>query len=279
MKTRPQADTGVETHFIGAPGHIMSDSRSDPVNNSQPGPETEGCDCDESFDAVSEDARTMGRGFFEESSAPGSAMAHLYRGEIHRMKLWRERLDRTSNWAVTLIAAILTYAFSSANRPHYIILVGVVMVTMFLVIEARRYRGYDMWRSRVRMLQRNVFAYSLDPSQGIEDPDWRPRLSRDYRRPRTKISYEEAIAHRLRRVYLPLLTVLLAAWLFRILVTSGTGGAWPASAAVGAIPGTVTSALVGGFYLLLVGITFRSRSWQATGELRRSDVGAWDDIE
>nr|WP_254538835.1 DUF2270 domain-containing protein [Halomarina sp. BCD28] len=221
----------------------------------------------------------MGRGFFEESSAPGSAMAHLYRGEIHRMKLWRERLDRTSNWAVTLIAAILTYAFSGGDRPHYIILVGVVMVTVFLVIEARRYRGYDMWRSRVRILQRNVFAYSLDPSQGIEDPDWRPRLSRDYREPRAKVSYEEAIAHRLRRVYLPLLTVLLAAWLFRIFVASGTEGAWPASAAMGAIPGTVTTALVGAFYLMLAGITFRPRVWQATGELRRSEVGAWDDIE
>jgi uncharacterized membrane protein len=236
-------------------------------------------DCDESFDALSEEARTMGRGFFEESSAPGSAMAHLYRGEIHRMKLWRERLDRTSNWAVTLMAAILTYAFASANRPHYVVLVGVVMVTIFLVIEARRYRGYDMWRSRVRVLQRNVFAYSLDPSQGIEDPDWRARLSRDYREPRTKISYEEAIAHRLRRVYLPLFSVLLGAWLFRVLVTPETGAPWPTSAAIGVIPGIAVIAVVAAFYVGLAGVTFRPRVWQATGELRRSEVGAWDDIE
>lgn len=257
----------------------MSDSEPDPTKDRQPDTGANGYDCDESFDAVSEDARTMGRGFFEESSAPGSAMAHLYRGEIHRMKLWRERLDRTSNWAVTLIAAILTYAFSAANRPHYIILVGVVMVTVFLVIEARRYRGYDMWRSRVRMLQRNVFAYSLDPSQGIEDPDWRPRLSRDYREPHVKISYEEAIAHRLRRVYLPLFTVLLAAWLVRILVTPETGSTWPTSAAIGVLPGSSITALVGVFYLVLVGVTFRPRVWQATGELRKSEVGAWNDIE
>ncbi|MFC6725821.1 DUF2270 domain-containing protein, partial [Halobium palmae] len=163
-------------------------------------------------------------------------MAHLYRGEIHRMKMWRERLDRTSNWAVTLIAAILTFAFSRADHPHYIILVGAVTVGIFLVIEARRYRGYDMWRSRVRLLQRNVFAYALDPSQGIEDPDWRARLSRDYREPRTKISYEEAIAHRLRRVYLPLFTVLLAAWLVRVLVTPEAGTPLTDAAGVGGIP-------------------------------------------
>ena len=257
----------------------MTDSASNTAEGTRSDPASDGYDCDESFDATSEGARTMGRGFFEESSAPGSAMAHLYRGEIHRMKLWRERLDRTSNWAVTLIAAILTYAFSSATRPHYVILVGIVMVTVFLVIEARRYRGYDMWRSRVRMLQRNVFAYSLDPSQGIEDPDWRPRLSRDYREPRTKISYEEAIAHRLRRVYLPLFTVLLGAWLVRILVTPAAGSTWPATASVGAVSGTVATALVGVFYAVLLGITFRPRVWQATGELRRNDIGAWDDIE
>lgn len=94
-----------------------------------------------------------------------------------------------------------------------------------------------------------------------------------------KVSYEEAIAHRLRRVYLPLFTVLLAAWLFRILVTPAAGGTWPTSAAIGALPGPIITTLVGVFYLGLVWITLRPRVWQATGELRRSEVGAWDDIE
>ncbi|WP_425498553.1 DUF2270 domain-containing protein [Haloprofundus halobius] len=128
------------------------------------------------------------------------------------------------------------------------------------------------------MLQRNLFAYSLDPSQGIEDPDWRPRLSKGYREPRAKISYEEAIAHRLRRVYLPLFTVLLAAWLFRTVVTPGVQP-WPVSASIGVISGTLVTGVVAAFYLVLVAITFRPRIWHATGELRRSDVGAWDDIE
>ena len=42
---------------------------------------------DDGFDPTSESARTIGQGFFEEEIGPGSAMAHLYRGEIHRMKL------------------------------------------------------------------------------------------------------------------------------------------------------------------------------------------------
>jgi uncharacterized membrane protein len=174
------------------------------------------------------------------------------------------------------MAAILTWAFADTSNPHYVILVGAVMVGIFLVIEARRYRGYDIWRSRVRLLQENVFAYALDPSQGIEDDEWRRKLSRDYRTPTTKISYEEAIAHRLRRVYLPLFTVLVAAWLFRVSVMA-TG--WPESAAIGMLPGTVVSGVILLGYLGLVWVTFRPRRWQAHGELRNSDIGAWDEME
>jgi uncharacterized membrane protein len=32
-------------------------------------------------------------------------MAHYYRGEMGRMTSWRDRVDRTSNWAITVVAA------------------------------------------------------------------------------------------------------------------------------------------------------------------------------
>ncbi|MFC7156259.1 DUF2270 domain-containing protein [Halomarina halobia] len=233
-------------------------------------------DTDSEFDPTGERERSVGEGLFDETMSPGSAFAHLYRGEIHRMKFWRERLDRTTNWAVTIMAAILTWAFSSPDRPHYIILVGVAAVTMFLVIEARRYRGYDIWRSRVRLLQENVFANALDPSSGVEDRQWRRELSEDYRRPVAKIGREEAIVHRLRRIYLPLLSLLLLAWLLRVAVLT-PDAEWPASAAVGAISGLLVTAAVALFYALLAFVAFRPRQWHAMGELRRQDVGAWED--
>jgi len=68
------------------------------------------------FDPTGEIERHLGRGMFEEEMGPGSSMAHLYRSEVHRMKFWRERLDRTTNWAVTILAAILTGG-SRATTP------------------------------------------------------------------------------------------------------------------------------------------------------------------
>lgn len=224
----------------------------------------------EELDATDPELREVGRGLLDEDMGPSSAMAHLYRGEVHRMKLWRERLDRTSNWAVIVMAAILTWAFSSPNNPHYIVLIGVATLTVFLVIEARRYRGYEIWRTRVRKIQENVWSYGLDPSAGLVNPDWREQLSKDYRSPTIKISAEEAIAHRLRRVYLPLFGILLAAWLVRI--TAFSPQPWIESATIGMISGELVLVLVGVFYAGALFVALRPRTWHAKGELRAEEL-------
>ncbi len=125
------------------------------------------------------------------------------------MGTWRQCLDETTTWAVTLMAAILTCAFSSPDNPHYILLTGIVVVTIFLGIGTRRYRDYDVFRSRVRVSQQNLFANALDPSEGIERHDRRVELSRD-NQVNTESPVYEALTNRLRRVYLALLSILLA---------------------------------------------------------------------
>lgn len=225
------------------------------------------------FDPLTEEHRAIGSGLFEQDMGPGSSMAHLYRGEVHRMTRWRERLDRTTNWAVTVMAAILTWAFSNPSNPHFLVLVGAVAVSFFLGIEAHRFRGYIVWRTRVRLMQENVWAYGLDPSEDLLHTDWRGELAADYRTPTVKISYEEALAHRLRRIYLPMLSIVLLAWLIRVTVITETP--WPESAAVGAIPGLVVVALVLVLYAVAVAVAFRPREWKGHPELRSRAIGKW----
>lgn len=188
------------------------------------------------------------------------------------MKLWRQRLDRTTNWAVIVLAAILTWTFSDPPVPHYVVLIGVASLGIFLFVEARRYRGYDIWRTRVRLLQENVFAYALDDDRELPEEEWREQLSQDYLTPRMKVTLEEALAHRLRRIYLPLFLVLLAAWPLH--VTSFGPGDWPASAAIGDVSGLAVTAVVAGFLVALLVVAFRPRSWK--GELLEAEVDAWD---
>ena len=220
-------------------------------------------------DAPPEADPGVGRGLLDVEMGPSSALAHLYRGEVHRMKFWRERLDRTTNWAVILLVGVLTWAFSNPGNPHYVILLGNAAVGLFLVIEARRYRAYDVWRSRVRHIQENVWAPGLDPEREV-DPAWRRELASDYDAPTLKITAEEAIAHRLRRVYLPLLAILEGAWLIR--VTAFGGESWPASADIGALPGTVVTATVVALFGTAAAVALRPRTWHARGELRAEDL-------
>ena len=222
-------------------------------------------------DATDAEHREIGRGLLDAEMGPSSSLAHLYRGEIHRMRFWRERLDQTTYWAIVVMSAILTWTFSSRTNPHYILLLGMASVTAFLVIEARRFQGYDVWRRRVRTLQQNVFAYGLDPAGGLENPEWRWDLSQDYRRPASDISSEEAIAHRLRRVYLLLFVITGGAWAIR--VGAFANRPWPASAAIGQIPGIAVTAVVAAFYLVIGTVALRPRDWQAEDELHSEDSG------
>lgn len=197
-------------------------------------------------------------------------MSHLYRGTLSRALKWRDRLDRTVNWSVLVVASLLTWTFSSASRPHVILLVGMSILVVFLWIEARRYLFFDVWRSQVRVLEENVFAEALEP-QGAEIEGWRSRLSRDLRRPAFKITMVEALARRLRRIYLALLGILLAAWLARLVMQSPTIRHVPAVVGVGPIPGRFVLGAVVAFYAGLVGLAFWPRKREAKGHVRQKE--------
>lgn len=229
-------------------------------------------------DPTSRDRREVGREMVDDSSGLGSVLAHAYRGEMDQATTWRQRLDRATTWAVTVIAAILTWAFSSADRPHYILLIGMLIVTVFLGIEARRYRDYDVYRSRIRMLEQNLFANALDPSRGVEHTDWRAELAEDYRRPTLKVSLGEALANRLRRVYLALLGVLLAAWVFRVTAFAPRQD-WLSTASIASVPGAVVVGAVATFHVAVLAVAFWPRERHAKGEFREGDPEAWKDSD
>lgn len=228
------------------------------------------------FDPEDPKEREIGREMVDRSVGLGSVAAHLYRGEIDRVTVWRQRLDETINWVVTILAAIIVYAFSAQGRDE-IILAGIVVITVFLGVEARRYQDYDVFRARARMLQQNLFANALDPSKGVERRGWRRELGDDYRNPTTKVSFVEALARRLRRVYFPLITLLVGSWLFKITVLSPDP--WETTVAVGEIPGIVVGIVVAFYYVAIALITVWPQKRQAKGEFEDQEYGEWKESE
>src|ERR1700744_1150900 len=73
-------------------------------------------------------------------------LAHLYRGEMYRSKIWRTRLDATTNWAVATTGIALSFSFSTRATPPLLVVLGALFFLVFLSMEARRSLYFDIGR-------------------------------------------------------------------------------------------------------------------------------------
>ncbi|PSP97458.1 hypothetical protein BRC94_10170 [Halobacteriales archaeon QS_5_70_17] len=228
---------------------------------------------DDSFDPEDRDAREVaGRAGRERSEFP-SLSPYYYRGEVAQLSTRLDRLDLAVDWAIALIAAVLALSFGSADSPPYFLLLGTVALLMFLAFDLRRYRAYDATRSRVRMVEENVFANAFDPAGATHRDSWK-ELGDDLRRPTLKVPVREALSRRLKRVYFLLLAVLLLAWLFRITLFV-PGEYWLETAAGSGVPGTIVVVAVGAIYLGALAVALWPTSRQAKGEFHGEEAGDW----
>jgi uncharacterized membrane protein len=140
-----------------------------------------------------------------------TALVHYYRAEIARMSGWRDRLDRTSNWAITVTAALLSVSLSTPSAHHGVLLFAMLLVALLLYVEARRYRFYDVYRMRVRQFERHYFGQLFAGAAVGEEP-WLKALADDLRHPRFRIGLLQALVRRLRRNYIWMFGILLLSW-------------------------------------------------------------------
>jgi uncharacterized membrane protein len=210
------------------------------------------------------------RGYHLKTSEFVTAMVHLFRAEIQRANVWRQRLDTTTNWAVVATGATLSITFSQSNVHHAIILLNTLLVLWFLFIEARRYRYYELWSYRVRLMETDFYAAMLVPPFH-PSPEWAESLAESLLTPSFPISMWEAFGRRLRRNYLWIFLILYAAWAAKIWL-------FPAApenmqelinrAAVGPVAGAVMIGLGFVFYLALFLIAVGTITMtRATGEV------------
>jgi len=210
------------------------------------------------------------RGYKLKTSEFVTAMVHFFRAEVQRANVWRQRLDTTTNWAVVATGATLSIAFSQPNIHHGIIILNTMLVTLFLYIEARRYRYYELWSYRVRMMETDFFAAMLVPPFQPA-PDWAESLAENLLLPSFPISMWEAFGRRLRRNYLWIFLILGIAWIAKYWLFPTPPKdmeEFIGRAAIGHIPGhvVVTISLAYFVFLILVAI-FTVNMTRATGEV------------
>ena len=151
-----------------------------------------------------------------------NAMSHFYRGELARIMIWRQRLDVTTTWAITSTTTIIGAAFSFRDLPHIIFFFNLALVWVMLWIEARRYRFYDAFRGRVRMLEAHFLVPIVLQNPRILDGEWRRLVCEDLLLPSFKISKLEAIGRRLKRNYVFIFAIILIAWTMKLFIHAST---------------------------------------------------------
>lgn len=210
------------------------------------------------------------RGYHMHPAEFNTAMVHYYRAEVQRSNTWRMRLDTTTNWAVVASGAALSFSLSSPDHHYAVIIINTLLTTLFLWIEARRYRYYELWSHRLRMMETDFFAAMLVPPFG-PSPDWAENVAESLLQPDFPISMWEAFGRRFRRNYMWIFLILGLAYALKVFLHP-----FPAESIaemiersqLGSVPGwvMVTAGLIYNGGLFLIGFLTSGLN-QATGEV------------
>lgn len=194
-------------------------------------------------------------------SAPNvGAIAHLYRGEVYRSTIWRTRLDATTNWSVVSLGLALSISYSSPEASALPLLLVSALIVVFLYLEARRYRYFNVWRARARWMEINFYAPMLRHESYNDEGKWQKRLSEDYVRPEHHISFKRAMGRRLRRNYLWIFFVQGSAFFGKLAIHPTPMESFSdilLRMHIGLVPGWIMFSVVVGLYVGLIGFTWR----------------------
>jgi uncharacterized membrane protein len=198
-----------------------------------------------------------------------NAMSHFYRGELGRMLVWRQRLDTTTTWAITTTSTFCMVAFSFPSIPHFVFVLNMAVVAIMLWIEARRYRFYDAYRARVRILEAHFLVPIVLQNNDLLQGEWRKLMCEDLITPAYKISRLEALGRRIKRTYGFLFMIILAGWIVKIFLHAPDPiHSWSdfyRALSSGEIPGWLTAAVIVLTFFLVVSFTVYA-VWKTTSE-------------
>ena len=199
-----------------------------------------------------------------------NAMSHFYRGELGRIMVWRQRLDITTNWAITSSTAIITIAFSAREVPHIIFFFNLAIVTVLLWIESRRYRFYDAFRALIRMLEAHFLVPMVMENRDLLQGEWKKLVCEDLILPSFKISKLEAIGRRMKRNYMFIFILILVAWLTKIFLHATAPitdvVSFYRALRIGHIPSWVVAMVFVGTFISVISITIYI-SKRSSGEI------------
>ena len=205
------------------------------------------------------------------SSAYIGTLTHFYRGELGRIMVWRQRFDATTNWAIIATGSLFAFATGNPVMLNGAMLINLCVLGFFAFLEARRYRFYDAFRARVRMLEIHFIVPALlGPDRSLLEGPWREQLVQDLITPSFKCSFAFAVGRRFVHIYGALHLFVLLGWGTLASFGVRTPREWVESFRLGDVPGAVILTLVLLYITVLAVVIVRSGAVSAqSGEVRR----------
>lgn len=191
-------------------------------------------------------------------------LQHYYRAEVYRETAWRNRLDITTNWAIVITAALLTFVFGNPGVSHAVIIINYAIVFFFLYIEARRFRYYSLVRGRVKLFEKHILGRMFNQAELDEEADdWLDELGDKLIHPKVKMSRIESVSWRLRRNYIFILPIIFLVWMYKVSIypyPSDTFMDFMNNARIGFVSGIVVfSGMLASLFVAIYIVTYVSR--------------------
>ncbi len=210
-------------------------------------------------------------------------IVHMYRGEVQRANVWRQRLDRTTNWTILILSGLITWTYTGPDRPHELLLFGMVFITILWCIESRRFLSFNAYDSRVRVLEKNFIAKSINPDKDVTSRQWLNTLAEDLRTPHYKIFYWKALSHRLRRIYIWLFSVTMLLWFGKLFMHPTPTGDFTTMilrSHIGGIPGAMIFSIAVSYYIVLLFIAVTTPQFEGKKYMVRKgkeEIEEWEE--
>lgn len=129
-------------------------------------------------------------------------MIHLYRAEVGRLSVYKQRMDTPIHWLITSSIFIWTLCAHEKINVIFSVIFTFFITFMFHVMDIYRYIAYSNIRCRCNLMEKGMYTYILDESNQNGLMNWKRKLIDTWNEDTNCIDVKKAFLLRLRNVFI-----------------------------------------------------------------------------
>jgi uncharacterized membrane protein len=114
------------------------------------------------------------------SNSEQTPFVHLYRAEIQRLVVYKQRLDTTSQWAINIQLFIWSLYLTNIEDIDIFRILFIILISQFviMILDINRYLNYVDIKYRCNLMESGMYATMLDENKSLQN--WKNLLLHTY---------------------------------------------------------------------------------------------------